>query len=772
MDWFTGSQGRKEGTPHAHAVPAHVEPVETSRPPARAWWQKQVRLQLGRGFLWAPVGMVAGLIGYYGLPAEPPVAAAIVIAGGVALICMLAIAGRANGLVQLAGFALAGFLWGQISTVLNPVTILPGSTGKIGISGWVEDIATHTAGRSRLILQVDGMTGVVTDYTPERLRVTAKRADVRDVRIGHFITAQAWAYPPLTPVAPGAWDYGRVQWFEGIGGSARVAGPVSVDAARSRDGGVWAAVNELRSTIASRIRQSLPEREAGFAVALITGERAGLDRDTREALQISGLAHILAISGLHMSLVAGGVFWVVRALLALWPWAALNLPVKKLAALAGLGAAGFYLLISGQAIATQRAFIMLAVMFVAVLAGRSALSMRNLAIAAFIVLLVAPEAALSASFQMSFLAVTGLIAAYEAAAGWQSRLYQWFDARGPVAQLALRVLIGVVALSATTIVASAFTALPAALHFNRFATWSLPANLLAMPAVSFLVMPAAVASVLAMPFGLEWWPLQVMRYGLDAVMASATLVASWPGAALVVPVMVPALAFVSALGLIWLALWKGSLRWAGAAVAMLAAMAGTTLSQRPDIVVERSARTMAARFDAGKLVPVHPRRGRYAVERWLLADGDGSSLAEAAKRTGWVCEDNLCRMQAKGKQLIWLDRKAKPPDDCKSVDIVISAEPLRRACGRSGKGRAVIDRFDVWRNGAHAIYVQADGTLRVDTARHAQGNRPWAFKPVARRKVLGGTASPRSSTATSQRPNASAATAGAASEDTAADDDQ
>jgi hypothetical protein len=154
---------------------------------------------------------------------------------------------------------------------------------------------------------------------------------------------------------------------------------------------------------------------------------------------------------------------------------------------------------------------------------------------------------------------------------------------------------------------------------------------------------------------------------------------------------------------------------------MLAAMAGTTLSQRPDIVVERSARTMAARFDAGKLVPVHPRRGRYAVERWLLADGDGSSLSEAAKRTGWVCEDNLCRMQAKGKQLIWLDRKAKPPDDCKSVDIVISAEPLRRACGRSGKGRAVIDRFDVWRNGAHAIYVQGDGGTACAHGPHCAG---------------------------------------------------
>lgn len=473
-----------------------------------------------------------------------------------------------------------------------------------------------------------------------------------------------------------------------------------------------------------------------------------------------------------MSLVAAGVFWVVRALLALWPWAALNLPIKKMAALAGLGAAGFYLLISGQAIATQRAFIMLAVMFVAVLAGRSALSMRNLAIAALIVLLVAPEAALSASFQMSFLAVTGLIAAYEAAAGWQSRVYQWFDARGAVSQLALRLLIGVAALSATTLVASTFTALPAAWHFNRFATWSLPANLLAMPAVSFLVMPAAVASVLAMPFGLEWWPLQAMRHGLDAVMASATMVASWPGAALVVPAMVPVFAFVSTMGLIWLALWKGSLRWAGAAAAMLAATAGTGSSDRADIFVERSARTMAARLDDGSLVPVHARRGRYAVERWLVADGDGASLAQAAKRVGWACADNLCRSQAAGKHIIWLDRKAEPPGDCKSAAIVVSAEPLRRACGRTSKDSVVIDRFDVWRNGAHAIYGEANGTLRLETARHAQGNRPWSFKPVARRKVLGGDTAPGPENRKRSRPKASAATAGMPSDDAVDDDDQ
>jgi hypothetical protein len=162
MDWFTGSQGRKDDTPGACRS---RRMSSLSDKPAggatRAWWQQQVRQQLGRGFLWAPVG-VAGLIGYYGLPAEPPVAAAIVIAGGVALICMLALPAGPTALVQLvAGFVLAGFLWGKVSTWLNPVTILPGSTGKMTISGWVEDIATHTPAGRASSCRWTRMTGVV-----------------------------------------------------------------------------------------------------------------------------------------------------------------------------------------------------------------------------------------------------------------------------------------------------------------------------------------------------------------------------------------------------------------------------------------------------------------------------------------------------------------------------------------------------------------------------------------------------------------------------------
>ncbi len=731
MDWYTAS-GRTVAPPALPGLgPARGGFSQT----VSGWWRAQLALQQGRAFLWAPVAFVTGLQVYYGLTVEPHPGVGLV--AGVLLIAAILLArrGLVAAPVQFAAFMLAGLVWGQVSVALNPVTMLPGSTGKITISGWVEDLTIAEA-RTSFILRVDTMDAVAAEFRPERIRVTARGLLKTRPQVNDHVRFEAWAYAPLTPVAPGTWDYGRAQWFAGIGGAARLAGPVVIDETRAA-GGEWRrAVANLRTAIADRIRASLPPKQAGFAVALITGDRSGLDKETREALQLSGLAHILAISGLHMSLVAGGMFWLARALMALWPALALHWPIKKLAALAGLCAAAFYLVISGQAIATQRAFIMVTVMFVAILAGRNALSMRNLAVAAFIVLLMAPYAALSPSFEMSFLAVAGLIAAYEGLSGWQRWVHEKLAARSLASRIAVKLLIGLLALSATTLVASAFTALPAAWHFNRFATWSLPANMLAMPAVTMVVMPGAVAAVIAMPLGLEWLPLQVMRLGLDVVVATALWVAAWPGAGLVVPAMVAPLAFLSALGIVWLALWRGPARWAGVGVAAVALVAAVLLKDRPDILVERAASTMAARLDGGQLVPVNGRRGRFAVERWLLSDGDGTEAADAAKRTGWQCESNVCRSIVAGHDVLWLDRKAVVPGDCARVAIVVSAEPLKRKCGRTGKGRVVIDRFDVWRHGAIAIHVDAGGALRVETARAAQGKRPWAFEPVSRRKLL------------------------------------
>jgi len=739
MDWFAAHAGRTLST---RQDGRNADPVRITQTPDAIslrhanGWAKQQQLQQGRSIVWAPVSLVCGLTAYLSLPVEPPESAGWIMALIAVLLLLAARAGRVGVPGVLVSFALAGFVLGQAGTVTADTKVLSGSTGKVTVSGWIDELGPATGKRRRMVVAIDTIEEVKPQYRPGKTRLSVSADHLGAHSRGDYVAFQAWLYPPLTPAMPGGWNYGRVGWFDGIGAGGRVASALAKPGTKP-DLQRWSdALAGLRAQIADRIRAHLPKREAGFAVALITGERSGLDKDMREALQLSGLAHILAISGLHMSLVAGGVFWLVRVLLASWPLLALNYPVKKFAAVTALGAAGFYLLISGQAIATQRAFIMLSVMFLAVVLGRSAISMRNLAIAAVIVLLIAPHAVLTPSFQMSFLAVMGLIAGYELLGGWQTRFRVGLSSRPLYQRGLVFVLLMLIGLSSTTIIASAFTTLPAAFHFNRFAAWSLPANLLAMPVVTFLVMPAAVVSVCAMLFGLEHWPLQFMAWGLEAVQAVAVMVSGWPGATMVVGTMVPEIAFLSGMGLCFLALWRGALRWVGGGLAVVAGITAIVLGPRPDILIERSAATMAARMHEGQLVPVYARRGRFAAERWLLADGDDADLAEAAKRTGWSCADDMCRGQVKGRSVVWLGRKAKPPPDCRTVDIVISANPLRRTCGYPTSRQLHIDRFDVWRNGAHAVHIADDGKHEVTTARGVSGRRAWVHEPVARRKIL------------------------------------
>lgn len=739
MDWFAAHADRTLSTRQGESSSDSGEMTQTTDVIYRrhtGGWAQQRQLQRGRTIVWAPVSLVCGLTAYFSLPVEPPVPVGWIMAL-IAVVLLLAVrAGRVGVPGVLMSFALAGFVLGQAGTVMTGTNVLPGSTGKVTVSGWIDELGPATGKRRRMVVATDKIEEVKPQFRPGKVRLSVSIDHLGTHSRGDYVTFQAWLYPPLTPAMPGGWNYGRVGWFDGIGAGGRVASALAKPGTKP-DLQRWSdALAGLRAGIADRIRAHLPKREAGFAVALITGERSGLDKDMREALQLSGLAHILAISGLHMSLVAGGVFWLVRALLASWPMLALNYPIKKLAAVTALGAAGFYLLISGQAIATQRAFIMLSVMFLAVVLGRSAISMRNLAVAAVVVLVIAPQAVLTPSFQMSFLAVMGLIAGYELLGGWQTRFRAGLSARPLYLRGLILVLLMLAGLSTTTIIASTFTTLPAAFHFNRFAAWSLPANLLAMPAVTFLVMPAAVASVSAMPFGLEYWPLQFMARGLEAVQAVAVMVSNWPGATKVAGTMVPQIAFLSGMGLCFLALWRGRLRWIGGGLAVLAGFAAIALGPRPDIFIERSAATMAVRMHEGELVPVYARRGRFAVERWLLADGDDADLPQAAKRAGWSCADDVCRGRVKGRIVLWLGRKAKPPPDCRTADIVISANPLRRTCGYPTSKQLHIDRFDVWRNGAHAVHVAADGKLEVTTARGASGTRAWVHESVARRKIL------------------------------------
>ena len=330
--------------------------------------------------------------------------------------------------------------------------------------------------------------------------------------VGSFVELKARLSPPVAPLRPGGYDYARDMYFQGIGASgfALRAHPHRRSARRRLAGELRyaSAIDGMREAIDKRIRAVVPGDRGAIASALITGKRDAITTPVNDAMYVSSLAHVLSISGYHMVVVSGVVFFTLRALLALIPGFAARHPIKKWAALAALGAATFYLLLSGAEVATQRSYIMVAIVLLGVMVDRPALTLRTLTAAALGVLLLAPEAVAHPSFQMSFAATLALVAGYERGLPWLMA-----GADTPLgARLALWGVREIVALLIGSMVAGFATTIFAAYHFHPF---GVIANLLVMPVASAWIMPMGILGVLALPFGFDALFWRLMGDGIE-----------------------------------------------------------------------------------------------------------------------------------------------------------------------------------------------------------------------------------------------------------------
>lgn len=699
--------------------------ADAVRPDWRARLETVFARQSGTFFLWSPVCFIAGIWAYFALPREPPLwafAAAVLLL----LLLFLLVTRRRGAVMTILFLILLGFGLAKMRTEWVASPVLRAPTGEVMLTGVVEDFEARGSKRAAVVLRILALEGKGVTRLPSYARLTVSGA--AGLRPGQVIRAKAQLFPLPAPAIPGGFDYGRSLWFESIGATGRLYGDI---ASLGMDGS-WrlrfrASVQDLRDAIGQRIRAVIPPERSGVAEALITGERGSIPREVNDSLQTSGLAHILSISGLHMTLVAGMFFWLVRALLALSPTLAACHPIKKWAAVAGLLMGLAYMILADASVATQRSYIMLAVMFIAILFDRPALSMRNLAIAALIILVVFPEAALTASLQMSFLAVMGILAFHGI---WSKWLSEEDTPRSLIGHLWRRGYLVLFTAAFTSLAAGGFSAIAAAYHFGRLAPYGLIANLLAFLAMSVVVMPMALASVLLMPFGLESWPLELMDWGLVWVQGVSDWVASLPEARGMVPTLPLAAAILLGLAAIIACLTRGPLRGLALPVAVISC-AIIFLREEPDIHIEGMAKNMAVRVAGDQMVPALPRRGGFAAGLWLRQEGDDATPAEAARRPGWTCAEGICRASVAGRRVVYLsEEKPAMTLPCAEADILVAAFPLRGRC-RSVKWR--IDRFSVWRKGAHALYVGPDG-VRIETARDLQGTRPWVIVPEPRRK--------------------------------------
>lgn len=678
-----------------------------------------------RWTLWLAVAFGAGIGIYFAFPVEPPAWMPwAMAAAGLALVSLLFFAAPALGApAGLAGAAALGLALAQAQAQGAAAPMLERRLGPVALEGRVIGVEYRPEGQ-RLLLDRLAIAGSPGERLPARVRLTLRGRE--EIVAGERIALRAVLLPPPSPAMPDGFDFRRQAWFESLGAIGYTLGQVRhLGPPEGAGASVWLA--EMRRAVTARLILDLPGAEGAIAAALMTGDMGAIPADVQAAMRDSGLAHLLSISGLHMSLVAGFVFFVLRLGLALVPGLALRRPIKKWAALAALVATTFYLLFSGAAVPTARAWVMTAVVLLAILVDRSALSMRLLAWAAVAVLAVAPHALVGPSFQMSFAAVVALIAAYEVAT---PALGRWRSEAGWAGRIGLSFAMGLF----TTLIAGSASAFFALYHFNRYAAYAMAANLIAVPLTGLWVMPWAVAAFLLLPLGLEQLALAPMGWGIKGIIWTARWVANWEGAVALLPAMPGWALVLGTLGGLWLCLWRTRWRWWGLAPVLLA-LASLTLADGPDILVSGDGRLLAVREGDGRLSLSSARAAGIVRRAWLTRDGQDQAETWPALGTSadgrLACDPLGCLYRRAGHVVALIRDPAAIADDCREASLVVATVPIRRGCGAAA---LVIDRFALWRNGAHAIWLRPDGRVQVRSVADATGDRPWATHRSAARK--------------------------------------
>ncbi len=733
----------------------------------------RTELDRGAAFLLVPVLLSVGVVGYFSLAGEPDFYRPAALALLLALVAWLTRNRPRAHLCLLAVFlCVLGFLSAKVET-WRVATPMLGSEISTRLTARIVAIDHMESGRVRLTLDVLSTARPTLRYAPERVRVSA-RALPEGARAGSTISGIVRLLPPTGPIRPGSYDYSFQSYFDGIGASGFFMSNPSLAEERPMPmpARLSAMVENAREAIAGHIRESVDGAEGEIAAALIVGVRAGIPEAVNEAMRKTGIYHIISISGLHMALVAGIVMAMMRGAFALFPDFSSRHAVKKVAAAVALLSIAAYLVISGVVVAAERSFIMLAVMLTAVLFDRAALTMRNLAISAIAVIAVSPHEVVGPSFQMSFAATAALVGAY---AGWSDYRAGKAAASPPRRRslpgwLSHKFAGGMAGLAVTSIVAGGATTLYAMWHFQRVAPLSLLANLAIMPIVSAVVMPFAVLSSLAMPFGLDGPFLYVMGKGLSAMIVLAEWIAARSLVDAVGLVSGKAVLFVT-IALVIATMATTRLRLAALPFA-LAGLMTIPAVRTPDVLVSEDGRLMALPIGGGELALNRPRASEFTLDNWRRALDAGTVIAptqakasafnladsvELPEGTPFLCADGLCvAKHSSGAIVAHADNAAAAKPACAFAALIVIADATAADPCRDPLV-AVVTARDLARSGSAEIFFDRQAAAPAEI-RYAveEKYRPWHRQRAFSREARGLPPYAKASRRKSQRQGAEA----------------
>jgi len=671
--------------------------------------------------VWTPVGFAAGILCYVAFTFEP----AWWLSPLLALLCIISVYYARNHPLLVALAVVIMVMCLGASTMQWRVHRLANHQGRplthplkfVTVEGVVEDIIALEHGKRVVLSAVkigktwppDAPETRWRRHAPSKIRLTVRTA-MEGVQIGDHIRTTAMLTPPPLPAIPGGYNFAFMAYFQEIGAVGYPIKPLLIMDRPQQDFAVlqWAKeyLANTRLAMYERIQKVLPGASGEIAAALIIGAYQAIPKVTLEELRSAGLSHILSVSGMHLTLVAIISFAAARMLLAAIPWLALRYPIKKWAAWLAIVASCVYVLISGLQIAAVRAWIMGAVVMMAVLLDRMVTPMRSIALAAMLILIVSPESIFSPSFQMSFAAVMALIAGYQSlwryCQSWLGGRSWWL--RGP------SYVLGIMA---SSLLAGLATAPFAMYYFNQYSNYSILANVLVMPLSSLLIMPGVVLVLVAYPFGLEYAPLLLMDLGIKGMMAVAHWVAHIEYAVLLVPTMPASVLLLLSISMIWLCLWQTAWRWWGLGLLPLALLL-YMIAPKPDLFIDRAGKAVAVKNEQNEWVMLHGSLRGFTKDSLLRSNAQHGSPVKS-----FSCANGLCHYQRHGRHVVIRLPGADPALICPQADEWID---LIEVPALSCPQEKTVTRAELEKSGAHFYYMRHDF---IKKSRAPDRRRPW-----------------------------------------------
>lgn len=665
-------------------------------------------IRLAEPLVWLTCLFLLGVALYFAAPNEPHLPTLLILLAGTSIIFVVSRTKGARFYGVAAIFSLlSGFTIAALHTAWSDPSIIDRDY-RVHLEGSVADYEKRADGSKRIVVnEINVIEGRERLTIPKRIRVRVL-AKSFTAKPGNRLKFRAQIGPPPGPVMPGGYDFARDMFFKGIGATGFVYGtPEIVSDVQAQSFLLHISPTKWRAAISNRISNAFSANAQaqyqGVAAALLVGEKGNIEPEIREAFIASGLAHILAISGLHMALVMTFVIFAARAVLALNSRWSLQYSIKNIAIYAGLVTGFFYFLLSGGSVSATRAFIMVSIMALAMLFGRRALSVRNIALACLFILALTPFALIGPGFQMSFSATLCLVAF---ASYWIGRGNANVDTISWPKWMVFNLKRYFLGLIITSLIAGAATGLFAAFHFHRIAPLGLAANILGVPIFALFVMPFGFFGLLLMPFGYEALPFWVMGQAIEVIVWIAKIIALYSNAYAATGALNSfAFLMLSAL-LILLCILKSHLRLLLIPFFVL----GVVLlpnQKKPNLLIAEDGKTVALHLGEGEMLVSGARAGRFEQKVWRSALGLHESTKADAKKGAPTCDKFGCIFSSQKLLIAHVTHTSAFYEDCRRADIVISEFSAPEFCKNTA---LVIDRKRLKSGGSQSVFFKPSAT--------------------------------------------------------------